>query len=202
MKLGKIIAVALALVLSPLAARSEGKIAIGPQGGLTFPNFQVKNSTISGLYGNKSGWLGGVFVEFGLWSITLRPELNYVTKGYTVANVAEVKNHYLEVPVLLKINPLAGMVVSPFLVVGPQWSRQVSESVTPVAGTTTYSNTVTDWDLSGVAGLGVDINFSEHIALQLQGRYSYGFRDVDTSTTEVKTRDFYTIAGLAIQSPF
>ncbi|MGZ3700513.1 MAG: porin family protein, partial [Bdellovibrionota bacterium] len=160
------------------------------------------NSTISGLYGNKSGWLGGVFVEFGLWSITLRPELNYVTKGYTVANVAEVKNHYLEVPVLLKINPLAGMVVSPFLVVGPQWSRQVSESVTPVAGTTTYSNTVTDWDLSGVAGLGVDINFSEHIALQLQGRYSYGFRDVDTSTTEVKTRDFYTIAGLAIQSPF
>jgi hypothetical protein len=202
MKFGKIVALLLALAISPLSARAEGKVAIGPQGGWTFPDFHVKDSTLSGLYKNKNGWMAGLFLEFGVWAVTLRPEINYVTKGYTVANVADVENRYLEVPVLLKINPLSGFAVSPFLVVGPQWTKQISDRVTPVAGVASYVNTATDWDISGVAGLGVDINFSQHLALQLQGRYSYGFRNVNTTNTEINERGFYAIGGLSVQDAF
>jgi hypothetical protein len=200
MKSGKI-AVALALLLSPILARAEGKFAIGPQGGLTFPNFKVNNdSTLSGLYGNRSGWLGGIFLEFGVWSIVIRPEANYVQKGYSVGSV-NVDNHYIELPALVKINPLGSLPVSPFIVLGPQWSKQVGDSVS-YGNTTVFTNTNDRWDISAVGGVGIDINFSERFAFELQGRYSYGFRNVSNTTTEVKMRDFYAIAGLSIQSPF
>lgn len=192
----------LALGLAPANGHADGKVALGAQGGLTFPDFNVKNSTIGGLYDNKNGWLAGLYLEFGVWALTLRPELNYVTKGYTLANTAEVRNRYLEVPVLLKINPLSAAPISPFIVLGPQWSRHVSSDVTLLGTTTSFSNTVDDWDLAGVAGLGLEFNISENIGFNFQGRYSYGFRDVDTSTTEIRTRGFYALAGLSIQDAF
>ncbi len=180
------------------SAAAEGKIALGAQGGLTFPNFKVKNNSPANQYSNKNGWLAGVYAEIGLWSITLRPELNYVTKSFTIANVAEVKNHYVEIPLLVKINPLADMVVSPFILFGPQWSKQTSADVTVLGSTTSYTNTADQWDLAGVAGLGLEFNVSEHVGINLQGRYAYGFRNIDSSTTEVKTRCFYALGGLAI----
>lgn len=204
MKLGKIAAVTLALALSPIAAHAEGKIAIGPQGGFTFPNFHVKDQTIGSTYSNRNGWLAGLFLEFGVWAVTLRPEVNLVTKGYTVANVANVTNRYLEIPVLLKLNPFGEFAVSPFLVVGPQWSKRISDKVEPIGGgAATFSNTATDWDLQGLAGLGIDINFSSHLALELQGRYGYGFRNVNTSpATDITMLGFYALAGLSIQDAF
>ncbi|HEY8278284.1 MAG TPA: outer membrane beta-barrel protein [Bdellovibrionota bacterium] len=184
------------------SAWAEGKIAIGVQGGITLPDFYVKNATFPGTYGNRDGWLAGMFLEFGVWSITLRPELNYVIKGYSVANTADVTNRYLEVPVLLKINPLSDSVISPFLLLGPQWSKHLGSKVETRAGAAAYTNTVTDWDLSGIAGLGIELNISEHVGLNIQGRYSYGFRDVDSSATEIRTRGFYALAGLSIQDAF
>ncbi|MGZ3741492.1 MAG: outer membrane beta-barrel protein, partial [Bdellovibrionota bacterium] len=135
--------------------------------------------------------------EFGLWSITLRPELNYVTKSYTVANVADVKNHFIEVPVFLKFNPLGSFPVSPFILVGPQWSKQTSADVTTVAGATSYTNTATGWDIAAVAGLGVELNVMGSVGLEVQGRYAYGFRNIDSTSAEVKTRAFYALAGLS-----
>ncbi len=146
------------------SAWAEGKIAIGPQGGLTFPDYHVKNTSPAAQYGNKDGWLAGLFVEFGVWTITLRPEINYVVKSYTVGNSVEVKNHF---------------VVSPFLVLGPQWTYNRKSEVTVSGTTTSFRNTADDWDLAGVAGLGIEFNISEKIGLNLQGRYSYGFRHRD-----------------------
>jgi hypothetical protein len=204
MKFGKIVAVFVAAAtLIPAAARAEGKIAIGPQGGLTFPDFHVKDQTLASTYSNKNGWAAGVFAEFGVWAITLRPEANFVTKGYTVANVGTVKNQYVEIPVLLKFNPFGEFGVSPFIVVGPQWSKKIGETDNFVNGVTSYNNTVTDWDISGVAGLGFDFNFSKHLALELQGRYSYGFRNVNTSSaSNIYMRGFYLLGGLSIQDAF
>ncbi len=184
------------------SAWAEGKIAIGPQGGLTFPDYHVKNTSPAAQYGNKDGWLAGLFVEFGVWTITLRPEINYVVKSYTVGNSVEVKNHSFEVPVLLKINPLSDFVVSPFLVLGPQWTYNRKSEVTVSGTTTSFRNTADDWDLAGVAGLGIEFNISEKIGLNLQGRYSYGFRDIDTSATEIRVRSFYALAGLSFQDAF
>lgn len=200
MKFGKIAAVAMVLALSPLAARADNsKFAVGPQGGLTFPNFHVASdsTSFSNLYGNRTGYLGGVFFEFGVWSVVLRPEVNYVQKGYTFAGT-NVDNHYVEIPLLVKFNPFGDFAASPFIVLGPQWSKKVGDSITQ-GNTTVFQNTATDWDISAVGGIGVDINFSDHLALELQARYSYGFRDIDTSSTVIKMRDFYTIAGLSFQ---
>lgn len=202
MKFLKTMLAAVALVAATPAAWAEGKIAIGPQGGLTFPNYDVSGASPASQYGNKDGWLAGLFVEFGVWTITLRPEVNYVVRKYTVTSVAEVKGHYLEVPVLLKLNPLSDFVVSPFIVVGPQWAKRIRSEVSTAGTTTFYRDTADDWDLSGVAGLGIEFNISENIGLNVQGRYIHGFRDIDTSATEIRTRAFYALAGLSIQDAF
>jgi hypothetical protein len=192
---------ALLISFSP-AAFAEGKAAIGVQGGLTFPDFHVKNSTFASQYGNKDGWLVGLYGEIGLWTITFRPELNYVTKGYTVANTAEVNNRYLEIPLLLKFNPFGDFFLSPFIVVGPQWSYHMSTDTTLANTTVTYTNTADKSDLSGVAGLGLEFNISEGIGANFQGRYSFGLRDVDDTATEVRTRAFYAIVGLSMRNAF
>jgi len=192
----------LVLFASSLTAFAEGKVAMGVQGGLTFPDYQFKNTSPSRQYDKKDGWLGGVYGEFGFWAITLRPELNYVTKPYSVANLATVKNYYLEVPVLVKINPLTDFVLSPFLVLGPQWSKHVKSEVSTIAGTTSYANTVDGWDILGVTGLGLEANVMENLALNVQGRYAHGFRDIDSSSATVKTRGFYALAGIALQNAF
>lgn len=202
MKNFKIAALVVALLANSVSAFAVGKIAIGAQGGLSFPNYKFKDTSLAAQYDRKDGWVGGIFAEFGLGTITLRPEVNYVTKPYTLANVAEVKNRYLEIPVLVKINPLSSAVVSPFILAGPQWSKHMSTDVKTIGGTTSYTNTADDWDASVLAGLGVEFNVSSNLALSLQGRYAYGFHDIDSSSVVVKTRGCYALAGLSLQNAF
>lgn len=65
--------------------------------------------------------------------------------------------------------------------------------------TTTYTNREDGWDIAGVAGAGVEFNVAESISLQLQGRYNFGFRDLDKSSAEIHSRGIYALAGLGIQ---
>lgn len=180
----------------------DGKFAFGLQGGATFPDFRVTNNTVSNAFDGKTGWLAGAYLEFGVWTITLRPEFNYVQKGYTVANLAEVKNRYLEIPVLLKFNPIAAAGFSPFIVLGPQWSKRISSSTSAIGASTTFSDTTDTWDIAAVGGLGVEFNFSENVAFNIQGRYNYGFRDQDTGVGSIKSRGFYALAGLTFENAF
>jgi|GEM_PF-5005446 len=210
MKMKNIYKIALAAaLLAPTAALAEevqatdGKIAFGLQGGATFPEFKVKNSSISNTWDRKDGWMAGVFFEFGIWTITLRPEVNFERKGYTIANVTDVENDYLNLNALLKFSPFGDGVFSPYILVGPGWSKQMKSRVTPKAGATVvFTNNTDQWDIAGVAGLGFDFNVSENIALGIQGRYVLGFRDVDSSTTEVKQREFNALANLTFQNAF
>ncbi|MGZ3694131.1 MAG: porin family protein [Bdellovibrionota bacterium] len=177
------------------ASGGTGKFTMGPQGGMVWPNWSTKNSTVN--RENKNGYMAGIFLEAGVWALTLRPEINYVEKGYTVSNVAEVKHHFLEIPVLLKFNPFAAGVVSPFIVIGPSWSKHLNTKTTVLGSTTTFNDNIDRWDVAGVAGAGIEFNLSEHVGLQLQARYNFGFRDIDSSTAEVKSRGLYGMGGLA-----
>jgi opacity protein-like surface antigen len=193
----KIICVVSVLSLSSLAAdAADGKFAIGPQGGYVFSDYSVKNAPFGENYDNDNGWMAGVFLEFGVWTVTLRPEVNYVQKGYTVANTAEVTQKYLEIPVLLKVNPFGGAAVSPFIVLGPSWSKHLQTDVKLLGTTTTYNDQADDWDISGVAGAGIEFNLSDNVGMNVQGRYNFGLRDLDKSTTEIKSRGIYAMAGL------
>ena len=177
------------------AEGGTGKFTIGPQGGYVWPNWSTKNSTVN--RENDNGYLAGIFLEAGVWALTLRPEVNYVEKGYKVSNVAEVKHRFLEIPVLLKFNPFAAGVVSPFILVGPSWSKHLSAKTTVLGSTTTFNDNIDRWDVAGVAGAGIEFNLSEHLGLQLQARYNFGFRDIDSSSSEIKSRGLYGMGGLA-----
>jgi opacity protein-like surface antigen len=174
----------------------SGKFAIGPQGGLVFSDYSVENAPLGRNYDSDNGFIAGVFFEMGIWAVTLRPEVNYVEKSYTVARTAEVTQKWLEIPVLVKVNPFADFVVSPFILLGPQWSNQLSSDVKLLGATTTFSNTADEWDLSGVLGAGVEFNVSENVSLNVQGRYNFGLRDIDSGGAEVKSRDIYALAGV------
>jgi len=209
MKVFSALFLSLVFFTSPVPSKAEevsgtdGKVAVGLQGGITIPDFKVSNSSISNTWERKDGWIGGIFFEFGIWTITVRPEVNYVRKGYTIARVTEVKNDYVQLAALLKFNPFGAGVFSPYILLGPQWSKQVKTEVTPAAGSTVvFNNTADNWDIAAVGGLGFEFNVSEYIALGLQGRYVFGFRDIDTSTTEVKQRDFEALANITFQNAF
>jgi opacity protein-like surface antigen len=156
----------------------------------------VDNAPFGRDYDGDNGFLAGLFMEFGVWTVTLRPEVNYVEKKFTVANTAEVTSKYLEIPVLLKVNPFADSVVSPFILLGPSWSNHLESDVTTIGGTASYNDTADRWDIAGVAGLGIEFNVAENMSLNLQGRYNFGFRDLDESEAEVKSRGIYALGGL------
>ncbi|RYZ82421.1 MAG: PorT family protein [Proteobacteria bacterium] len=133
---GALAAVALTST-SAMAAAGDGKISFGPQGGIVFSNFNTNgNAPFGNDFDKNTGYMAGAFLEFGIWSVTLRPEANYVQTGYNVLG-ADVKNNYLEIPLLLKINPFADSVVSPFIVLGPSWSKHLSSSATAFGQTGT-----------------------------------------------------------------
>lgn len=189
-----------ALVLTTQVARAEdGKFAFGPQGGLVFSDYSVDNAPFGRNYDSDNGFIAGLFLEFGVWTVTLRPEVNYVEKKFTVANTAEVTSKYVEIPVLLKVNPFADFVVSPFIVIGPSWSNHLESDVKLLGATATYNDTADDWDLAGVGGVGVEFNVAENVNLSVQGRYNFGLRDIDKSSTEVKSRGIYALGGLGFQ---
>lgn len=182
-----------------VASAEDGKFAFGPQGGLVFSDYSVENAPFGRTYDDENGFIAGLFFEFGLWTVTLRPEINYVEKKFTVANTAEVTNKYVEIPLLLKVNPFSDFVVSPFIVLGPSWSNHLESDVKLLGVTTTYDNTADDWDIAGVGGLGVEFNVAENLNLSVQGRYNFGFRDIDKSSAEVKSRGIYALGGLGFQ---
>lgn len=208
MKILSVMLLGLALTL-PGAARAEevsstdGKVAFGLQGGILMPKYDVSYSSISNTWERKDGWKAGIFFEFGIWTVTLRPELSFARKGYTVGTVSDVENDNIQLAALLKFSPFGDGVFSPFILFGPQWSKQVSAKTTSRAGATTlYVNTSDNWDIAAVGGVGFEFNISEFIALGLQGRYVYGFRDIDKSAVEVKQRDFEALANLTFQNAF
>jgi hypothetical protein len=200
MKIFKLLGLLAALGLGASAAQAaDGKFAFGPQGGLVYTNYSASNLPSGSQLDDENGYMAGIFFEMGLWTVTFRPEINYVVKKYTITSRAEVANNYLEIPLLLKVNPFGEFVVSPFIVLGPSWSTRLSSDVKLLGTTTSFNNTNDDWDLAGVAGAGVEFNVAESLGLNVQGRYNFGLRDTDSSTQELKSRGLYALTGLSTQ---
>lgn len=69
------------LVKAETNSAGDGRFTIGPQGGIVFSDYSVKNAPFGSNYKNDNGFVGGVFFEMGIWAVTLRPEINYVEKN-------------------------------------------------------------------------------------------------------------------------
>ncbi len=124
-------------------------------------NFATLNDA-SG-FDNKTGFVGGAFVGAKFSKVGLHAEVLYSQQGAEF-DATDFDLNYINVPVLLKYYLIGGLNVQ----VGPQFGFLVDDTL-PDASTFEAET----FDLSGVAGLGIDLPFS----LRADARYIFGITD-------------------------
>ena len=187
--------VTLALVPAALFAgeildTKPGHFQVGVHGGPSFKDFDTRAKT--GINSN-NGYMFGAHVEIGGKYFSVQPEVNYAVRGFEVANTANVEHRYLEVPVLLKAK-FSPWQVQPILAIGPNFSARLDSKVSPIGGAS-FANQAEKYDVSAVGVAGFAINLVENLTLDLVGRYTHGFRDLDKSTLDVKTQSVQFITS-------
>jgi outer membrane protein with beta-barrel domain len=180
----RIPAIAFGLLLLCGAPASGQGFTVGVKGGVNFSKvtFDGEDGSTS-LDTRISGVIGG-FVRFPLLSwLELQPEGLYSMKGgkqeeFGITSV--VKLDYLEVPVLARI-PLGG--ARYFAIAGPYFGvRLRAKASTEFSGGTEemdIADQVERLDFGAVVGGGVELG-----SLVFDGRYSFGFKDVDADTSD------------------
>lgn len=126
-------------------------------------NFATLNDA-SG-FDNKTGFVGGAFVGAKFSKVGLQAELLYSQQGAEF-DATDFDLNYINVPVLLKYYLIGGLNVQ----VGPQFGFLVDDNIEDSVGNAFEAET---FDLSGVAGLGIDLPFG----LRADARYIFGVTD-------------------------
>ncbi|HXY32251.1 MAG TPA: porin family protein [Gemmatimonadaceae bacterium] len=197
--------VALALLASSANAQHVGT-SFGILVGGNFSDLKG-NDVVSANIGTRTGLVAGVSLNVHLvggWG--LEPEILYSQQGASInsSNVSAegtIAFDYIQVPLLARWTiPLHGK-VRPFVVGGPSFGYQIgcsleasgqggsaSESCDSIEGYERYR-----FDVSGVAGAGVAFAVG-HQAFTVQGRYNYGFQDVQDGS-DAKNRGFSLLGG-------
>lgn len=137
---------------------------------------------------------GSLNIPFGL--ISLQPEALYVQKrvtrpGLNGADPSTLRVDYLEIPLLLRVGlPIPGF--SPFAVAGPMIDVELGCNL--VAGMCPQS--VKDQSYGFAVGGGFRLGLV--LPLQLEGRYTWGLRDVGdvASGLDQRTRTFMLMVGM------
>jgi hypothetical protein len=184
--------IAFGLVLLCNSTASAQGLTTGVKGGVNFAEvvFEGPDSSLS-LDWRVSGVVGG-FVRFPMLSwLDLQPEALYSMKGGKREEggiESKVLIDYLEVPVLGRI-PLGGSGTRYFAVAGPYFGvRLRAKAKAEFSGSTEeldISEDVERFHIGAVVGGGVEFG-----TIILDGRYSFGFSDIDSDTSdEVKTRN-------------
>ncbi|MGV3538230.1 MAG: porin family protein [Rufibacter sp.] len=174
----------IAAALSFSAAQAQTGPKLGVRAGVTYSNVSgdLKNEDI---YQNKFGFMGGVTANFDLSGdgfLSLQPELLYTQKGYQYSDEkfqvqgvdVKIKGdrnfHYLDLPVLLRIN--AGGL---FFEGGPQASYllSITDNSEVKMGDDSYEDTdrIEKDDLAEF-----EIGYAAGIGYQLQNGLSLGVR--------------------------
>jgi len=184
-----LVAAAIAAVLLPAPAFADG-FGIGIKGGYTYSNLSFSNAT--DLTSGKSGWMAGVF--FG----SKRPvgalvELNILDQSFTDASTgAKTDLHYLDVPVMLKINigSTHANGVSFYLIGGPGFDFKIGDTISSVAQVQNYENF--NFNLVGGAGL-------ELTRFIIEGRGIWGLKNIavnQLAAGDLHTRTFALLFGI------
>ena len=118
------------------------------------------------------GFVGGAYAGIGLGAIVVQPEVLYVQRRASLQDGATLKQNYIDVPVLVGFS--LGVVVKPFLYVGPVFSFETScgLSLDSLTDDCTDFNTKSAL-FSGAIGAALDIGM-----FNIDVRYNLGFSDV------------------------
>lgn len=115
---------------------------------------------------NKTGFVGGAFLNVKFSKIGIQPELLYSQQGAKF-DAFDFDLNYVNVPVMLKYYVFGGL----NLQVGPQFGFLVDDNLSDSVESGIEAES---FDLSGAAGLGYDLP----LGLRADARYIFGLTDI------------------------
>jgi hypothetical protein len=197
---------ALALALAAATASpAAAQFTIGIKGGANFTDLADVESTYR--TSSETKFAGGLYAAIGFggsWSI--QPELLYSQHGATVSDAVDsalLTEHYVEIPLLLNIRLLQG-IVEPQIYLGPSISFPLACELTEDGETEDCGDVVDDFESSsalwaGIAGVALDFDLGP-LVLGVDGRYNYGFSEIHevSDIAESKWRYFSLMAEIGI----
>jgi len=159
------------LALTTSALEAQG-IRLGVKAGAASSNIANVDDTGAGW-----GFVGGAYAGIGLGSIVIQPEVLYVQRTATLGSGGELKQNYIDVPLLVGFN--FGLIVKPFLYVAPVLSFETSCGLS----VDSFAQECTDFDtksalFSGAIGAALDIAM-----FTIDVRYNLGFSEIGEGTT-------------------
>lgn len=141
----------------------------------------------------RTGLTVGGFVVFDVVGpLAVQPELNYTQKGAEEPGGTTTKLDYVELPLLLKLQPPSSGLVSPSLLIGPTAALNVKAEEETSSGSTDISDNIRTGELGLMVGVGVDAALGMGTLL-LDARYGLGVtsldEDDDVAETDISTRN-------------
>jgi hypothetical protein len=164
--MGRFLILTIAMAFTTSALEAQG-IRLGVKAGAASSDLAKVDNTEAGW-----GFVGGAYAGIGLGSIVIQPEVLYAERKTTLGSDGELKQSYIDVPLLVGFN--FGVIVKPFLYVAPVLSFETSCGLTIDA----LSQECTDFDtksalFSGAIGAALDIAM-----FTIDVRYNLGFSDI------------------------
>jgi hypothetical protein len=183
------------LVLVTLLAASRPAYAdgvgVGAKIGPLFPSVSSDNITN---FKNRTGWMGGIW--FGgnrAGTVGVEGEIMYAKKNVPDSLGRDTDLHYLEIPILLRVNVGSSNRerVAGYVIAGPAFDVKLKAELNGVDIGSQYEGL----DIGVIGGVGVEIT-----RFLIEGRYNWGLRNVVNgnlaTTTEIKTRTFALLFGV------
>ncbi len=186
--------VAVMILALTASASAQSTNTLGLKAGLNM--FKWYGDDVEGIDYLTSFAFGAYFNHGFSEVLSIQPELYYSTKGLSESEILtiELKESYLEIPVLLKVNfAMEGKNWSPNLFAGPYIAFLMSAKLEDIDVKDELAGT----DFGLVVGGGFDFGLSEGAqTLSLDVRYSMGFTKVDEAgEAEVFNNGFQFLVG-------
>ncbi len=202
-----------------LAAPLRGQVtAVGVRGGLSVATF---SGSEAGSPGNQAGFVVGGFATLPIGRLlAFQPELLYPPKGAKwdvpgISSTGSVKLHYLEVPLLVRVNIPASAdgAFTPYIAAGPFFALKARCEISVEDQNTTIITGCDDPLLEGSVkfksteagvtfGAGTDVRIGK-TSLVFDGRYDLGLTEVDAASppTDIRNRAFMFTVGVRLFPP-
>lgn len=180
-------AIACGLLLLGTIPASAQVPGLGVKGGVNLATQRAAGDGGSGELKSLVGLTAGMFATIPMagW-LELQPEALYARKGARVeleGVTADLLIDYLEVPVLVRASKRRAGALGYYVAGGPSFAVQLRARTRTDFGSATeeidLGDQVERLDFGATIGGGVEIG-----SLVVDGRYTHGFKDVDTDTSD------------------
>jgi hypothetical protein len=147
---------------------------------------------------DRTGFAAGIALDLGSGLIGIQPEVLYVQKGVALDGTPSGSSDaprlgYVDVPLLLKVT-LRTPAIQPMFYGGPSVNFRLSCSFNG----TDCKDATNSTDYGVVLGAGIRLGGSH--GFTVEGRYTWGLKDVNDPGAGVKneTRTFLVLAGISL----